>query len=104
MLRRRRPRWPGDALSMGGPLGTGPARPARRYMPVHDLDSQPHVMIDGAARPGTAIILSHWPRSATPPELRRYLSAEIVIAALESNYLDNSGVEVATIDHYDEDG
>ena len=71
---------------------------------MHDLGSQPHVMIDGAARPGTAIILSHWPRSATPQELRRDLSAQIVIAALESNYLDDSGVDVATIDHYDEDG
>jgi hypothetical protein len=64
----------------------------------------PHVMIDGAARPGTAATLSHWPRSSTPPELRRDLSAEIVIAALESGYLDMPGVEVATIDHYDEDG
>jgi hypothetical protein len=64
----------------------------------------PHVMIDGAARPGTAATLSHWPRSSTPPELRRDLSAQIVIAALEAGYLDMSGVEVATIDHYDEDG
>jgi hypothetical protein len=61
-------------------------------------------MIDGAARPGTTITLSHWPRSATPPELRRDLSAEIVLAALDTGYLDKSGADVATIDHYDEDG
>jgi hypothetical protein len=64
----------------------------------------PHVMIDGAARPGTAATLSHWPRSSTPPELRRDLSAQIVIAALEAGYLAMSGVDIATIDHYDEDG
>src|ERR1700683_3084162 len=61
-------------------------------------------MIDGAARPGTAATLSHWPRSSTPAELRRDLSAQIVIAALEAGYLEMSGVDVATIDHYDEDG
>lgn len=71
---------------------------------MDELGSQPHVMIDGAARLGTTITLSHWPRSATPPELRRDLSAQIVIAALEAGYLDEFGAEVATIDHYDVDG
>jgi hypothetical protein len=61
-------------------------------------------MIDGAARPGTAVTLSHWPRSDTPQALRRDLSAQIVLAALEAGCLDTMGVEVATIDHYDEDG
>ncbi len=95
VLRRRRPLSPSDAL--------GPGRPTR-YVPVHVLGSVPHLMIDGVARPGTAITLSHWPRSSTPPELRRDLSAQIVLAALEAGYLDESGVDVATIDHYDEDG
>ena len=75
-----------------------------RYVPVHELASQPHVMIDGASRPQTALTLSHWPRSPTPPTLRRDLSTEIVLAALDAGYLASSRLEVATIDHYDEDG
>jgi hypothetical protein len=75
-----------------------------RYVPVHELGSQAHVMIDGASRPHTALTLSHWPRSPTPPTLRRDLSAQIVLAALDAGYLASSGVDVATIDHYDEDG
>jgi hypothetical protein len=61
-------------------------------------------MVDGAARPGTVMTLSHWARSATPPKLRRDLSAEIVLRALEEGYVDTAGTDVATIDHYDEDG
>jgi hypothetical protein len=61
-------------------------------------------MVDGAARPGTTITLSHWPRSATPDHLRRDLSAQIVLAAMEDGYAFESGAQFATIDHYDEDG
>ena len=75
-----------------------------RYVPVHELGPRAHVMIDGAARQGTAVTLSHWPRSSTPPALRRDLSSQIVLAALRTGYLESSGVDVATIDHYDEDG
>jgi len=60
--------------------------------------------VDGAARPGTVMTLSHWPRSSTPPNLRRDLSAQIVLRALESGYVDSAGTDLATIDHYDEDG
>jgi hypothetical protein len=75
-----------------------------RYVPVHELGSEAHVMIDGAARPHTALTLSHWPRSPTPKPFRRDLSAQIVLAALGAGHLASFGVDVATIDHYDEDG
>ena len=61
-------------------------------------------MIDGSARHGTVLNLSHWPRSTTAPELRRDLSAQIVLQALETGDLSNAGADVVTIDHYDEDG
>jgi hypothetical protein len=92
---------------------TGARRPASKahtttgplvYVPVDELGDQPHVMVDGAARPGTVATLSHWPRSPTPTDLRRDLSAQIVVRSLETGYLDGLGVDVATIDHYDEDG
>ena len=68
------------------------------------LGGQPHVMVDGAARQGTVATLSHWPRSDVPDRLRRDLSAEMVIAALEDGYLDAAGAALATVDHYDQDG
>jgi hypothetical protein len=61
-------------------------------------------MADGAARPGTVLQLSHWPRSATPEGLRADLSAEIVLRAIDDGCLEHCGAEVATIDHFDEDG
>jgi hypothetical protein len=61
-------------------------------------------MADGAARPGTVLQLSHWPRSKTPEELRADLSAEIVLRAIDRGFLDDPGTAFATIDHFDSDG
>jgi hypothetical protein len=61
-------------------------------------------MVDGASRPGTVLTLSHWPRSSTPERLRADLSAQIVLRAIEDGCLDKVRAELATIDHYDEDG
>jgi hypothetical protein len=74
------------------------------YVPVQQIGDRPHVMVDGAARPGTVMTLSHWPRSSTPKMLRRDLSAQIVLRALETGYASGAGTDLATIDHYDEDG
>jgi hypothetical protein len=61
-------------------------------------------MVDGAARPGTVANLSHWPRTSIPDDLRMDLSAQIVLRAMETGYLEDKRTEVATIDHYDSDG
>ncbi|MFZ0664312.1 MAG: DUF6687 family protein [Acidimicrobiales bacterium] len=75
-----------------------------RYLPIGGLSGRPHVMVDGAARPGTICNLSHWPRTSLPDVLRMDLSAQIVARALESGYLSDQRADVATIDHYDADG
>jgi hypothetical protein len=75
-----------------------------RYVPVHQLGGEAHVVVDGARHPGTVYSLSHWPGTPTPPELRADLSAEIVRRALHDRTLLPAEVEVATIDHYDIDG
>jgi len=54
----------------------------RRYVPVHLLEGRPHIMVDGAPRPGTMCTLSHWPGTPTPAALSADLSAEIVVGAL----------------------
>jgi hypothetical protein len=77
---------------------------AKRYVPYDRLGDAPHVMVDGAARPGTVLTLSHWPSSSTPEHLRADLSAQIAVRAIEDGSLDEVRAELATIDHYDEDG
>jgi hypothetical protein len=93
MLRRRRLR------------DREPAVDARiEYVPLDDLGDRPHIMIDGSARPGTILNLSHWPHSSTAPDLRRDLSAQIVLQALATGSITGAAASAATIDHYDEDG
>lgn len=79
--------------------------PSWRYVPATDLDGQPHVVVDGARRPGTVVTLSHWPGTPTPRRLWADTSAEIVLAARRHGWKDlPRGIEVATVDHYDADG
>jgi len=75
-----------------------------RYVPPHLLSGRPHVIIDGAARRGTAYTLSHWPRTPTPPALRADLSAEIARLALRHPEHLPADVGLVSIDHYDVDG
>ena len=55
------------------------------YLPVEELEGRPHVIVDGAARSGSVLTLSHWPQSPTPVGLARDLSAEIVFAFLRAS-------------------
>jgi hypothetical protein len=82
----------------------GRSRPWR-YVPATELHGEPHVVVDGAPRPGTVLTLSHWPGTPTPRALWADTSAEIVLAALRnrSKALPRDA-EVATVDHYDADG
>ncbi len=85
------------------------ARSTRRqrswaYVPVEGLAGRPHVMVDGAPRPGTALTLSHWPGTPTPKALWADLSAQIVLNALDQPDVFPKAVTVATVDHKDVDG
>ena len=94
---------------------------ALAYVPVEELDGRPHVLVDGARRPGSVLTLSHWPQSPTPAPLARDLSAEIAFAFLHAadgsaayRGRDRRSVRAAlaageeavavTNDHFDEDG
>jgi hypothetical protein len=74
------------------------------YRPYEDLAGRPHVMVDGAARAGSVLTLSHWPQSPTPARLARDVSAEIVLAYLAGGEDLSPGAEAVTNDHFDEDG
>jgi hypothetical protein len=70
---------------------------------VATLEGRPHIIVDGAPRPGTVCTLSHWPGTPTPEALWHDLSAGIVITALARHELPGD-VEAVSIDHYDADG
>jgi hypothetical protein len=74
-----------------------------RFVPYSDLVGVPNVIVDGTTRRSTVLTLSHWPASATPPELLRDLSTEIVLAYLRSpeHHVD---VDAVSNDHFDLDG
>jgi len=73
------------------------------FVPAEDLLGAPHVVVDGARLPGTALSLSHWPDAGTHPALAADTSAEIVDRYLRAGA---SGPEVAAVtnNHFDEDG
>jgi hypothetical protein len=88
------------------------------------LADRPHLLVDGAARPSSVLVLSHWPQSPTPRVFWRDLSVEIVLAYLRAargelelgegdttaaaavaDALERGAkAEAVTNDHFDEDG
>ena len=74
-----------------------------RFVPAEDLGGAPHVVVDGARLPGTALSLSHWPDAGTPAALAADTSAEIVNRYLRAGAA-GPAVAAVTNNHYDEDG
>jgi hypothetical protein len=74
-----------------------------RFLPPSALVDVPHVVVDGARSPATLLVLSHWPKSGTPPALAADTSVEIVFRylAAKEHHVD---ADFATNDHFDEDG
>lgn len=78
-----------------------------RYVPYGpELEREPNVVVDGYGNDATVLVLSHWPRSKTPPELRADTSTEIVINYLRSPDRDRyrQGAEAVSNNHFDVDG
>jgi hypothetical protein len=73
------------------------------FVPLGAVGQRPHIMVDGAARDGSMLVLSHWPHSPTPAAMWADLSAEIALSYVESSPT-SPDAECVTIDHPDEDG
>ena len=73
------------------------------FVPYDQLNSSPNIIVDGAATTGTVLTLSHWPKSGTPPDLRRDTSSEIVFAYLDSP-APRVNANAVSNNHFDEDG
>ena len=74
-----------------------------RFVPYHQLEGQPHVVVDGGPTEGTCLTLSHWPGSPTPVDLLDDLSAQIAFRALDRPGLLD-GIEIVSNNHFDQDG
>ena len=78
--------------------------PIYRYLGLDELADEKHVMVDGAARPNTTTVLSHWASSATPNNLVGDVSAEITRAYLLDKSVWDHHSSAVTCDHLDIDG
>lgn len=78
-----------------------------RYVPFGpELEHTPNVIVDGRGNEATVLVLSHWPRNRTPPELKADSSTEIVINYLRSPRREayRAGAEAVSNNHHDVDG
>jgi hypothetical protein len=73
------------------------------YVPYHEVGDQPNIIADGAPLNSSVLNLSHWPVNKTPDVLKRDTSTATVFAYLDTPALHQS-VEVASNNHFDEDG
>jgi hypothetical protein len=74
-----------------------------RFLPYHQLESVPNIIVDGARTKHTVLTLSHWPKSGTPVELKADTSAEIVFHYLDAPQF-HVPTDVVSNNHFDEDG
>jgi hypothetical protein len=74
-----------------------------QYIPYEELGNVPNIIVDGAANAHTVLTLSHWPKSATPADLKDDLSAQIVFRYLDRPDL-NVDLEAVSNNHFDQDG
>jgi hypothetical protein len=75
-----------------------------RYVPYHELEGQPNVVVDGSSTDGTVLTLSHWPHAPTPPPgLAHDLSAEMALGYLDQPF-HHGLAEVVSNNHFDQDG
>src|SRR5262245_59754578 len=74
-----------------------------RYVPYHELDVTPNVVVDGSAAEGTVLRLSHWPKAPIAPGLEPDLTSEMPIAYLDRGDLHGDAQAVSN-NHFDQDG
>jgi len=80
-----------------------------QWLPLAVAGAEPHVLVDAGALPSTALALSHWPGSPTPPRWRRDTSTGCVLAFLAESprggrWWDAGLPRVVATDHLDQDG
>lgn len=75
-----------------------------RFVPYHELDGRPNIIVDGAATEGTVLTLSHWPQAPPPPPgLSNDLSAQMALGYLAAPH-HHGPAEAVSNNHFDQDG
>jgi hypothetical protein len=90
-------------LRRGGPDAEGKRSPLLGFVPYHELDGRPNVVVDGSPATGTVLCLSHWPGIASPARFRADLSAQMAFAYLEA-YDRHDPATAVSNNHFDQDG
>src|SRR5581483_7753004 len=77
-----------------------------RYVSYEQLGNHPNIIVDGSGNSSTVLVLSHWPHSGTPPELKADTSTEIVKKFLASDCRGDyeAKTQIVSNNHFDEDG
>jgi hypothetical protein len=90
-------------LHAGNPAIAAARRTPLRFVPYHELNGTPNVIVDGAPADGTTLCLTHWPGIAIPPGLEADLSAEMAFRYLRS-YDRHAPATAVSNNHFDQDG
>jgi len=73
------------------------------FVPYHQLDGQPNVVVDGSPTDGTELCLTHWPAIDSPIRFAADLSAQMAFAYLDAFDLHDRASAVSN-NHFDQDG
>lgn len=75
-----------------------------RFEPYHRLDGRPSLILDGSPTEGTALTVTHWPGYPPPEPIADDLSAQMAFGLLDRPDLVPADVDVASNNHFDQDG
>ena len=75
-----------------------------RYRAYGQLRDVPHVVVDGSAQPGTALVLSHWPGMPTPDGAARRPLGRDRVRVPRPPEAPASTPTFVTNNHFDQDG
>jgi hypothetical protein len=74
-----------------------------RFVPYHELDGRPNVILDGSPTDGTVLCVTHWPGYPPPDVIADDLSAQMAFRLLDHPELV-AGAELTSNNHFDQDG
>lgn len=75
-----------------------------KFVPYHQLDGRPSVILDGSPAPGTVLTVTHWPGYPPPAGVAADLSAQMAFRLLDRPDLVPAEAEAASNNHFDQDG
>ena len=74
-----------------------------QFVPYHQLDGRPHLVLDGSPTGGTVLCVTHWPGYPPPRAVAADLSAQMAFLLRDHPDLW-AGVELVSNNHFDQDG